>query len=123
LLALAERLGAKAPTAPQNWLSLADVKGLLSLAGWEVIRTETRILWPAWTPLLEPFLNRWLGPLLKHFCLSLFVVARPRPLPENERHYTCSVVIPARKEAGPNALLQTARVEKHDAHRRRPHRR
>lgn len=99
-LALAERLGAKSLTTPQNWLSLADMKGLLSLAGWEIIRTETRILWPAWTPLFEPMLNRWLAPLFKHFCLSIVVVARPRPTPVEDRHYTCSVVIPARNEAG-----------------------
>src|SRR6185503_8786481 len=60
LLALAERLGAKSPTALQNWLSMDDVKGLLHLAGWEVIRTEARVLWPVKTPLLGPFLNRWL---------------------------------------------------------------
>ncbi|HEU0009662.1 MAG TPA: glycosyltransferase [Verrucomicrobiae bacterium] len=100
LLALAERLGAKSLTASQNWLSLADMKGLLNLAGWEIIRTETRILWPAKAPLFEPLLNRWLAPLLKHFCLSIFVVARPRPVPAEDRHYTCSVVIPARNEAG-----------------------
>jgi SAM-dependent methyltransferase len=100
LLALAERLSLKSPTPPQNWLSLADMKGLLNLAGWEIIRTETRMLWPAKAPLLEPLLNRWLAPLLKHFCLSIFVVARPRPSPVKDRQYTCSVVIPARNEAG-----------------------
>lgn len=100
VLALAEKLGLKSPTLPQNWLSLGDVKNLLHLAGWEVIKTDTRILWPARTPLLGPLLNRWLGPLLKHFCLSIFVVARPRPLPSAYRQHTCSVVIPARNEAG-----------------------
>lgn len=100
LLAFAEAIGAKAPTPPQNWLSLADVKNLLELAGWEVIRTDTRILWPLKTPLLGPLLNRWLAPLLKHFCLAVFVVARPRPLPINFRQYSCTVVIPARNEAG-----------------------
>jgi len=100
LLAFAEAIGAKAPTLPQSWLSLADVKNLLTLAGWEVIRTDTRILWPLRTPLLGALFNRWLAPLLKHFCLSVFVVARPRPLPINYRQFTCSVVIPARNEAG-----------------------
>src|SRR6185295_20373626 len=87
-------------TAPQNWLSLEDVKNLLHLAGWEVVRTDTRILWPLRTPLLAGFFNRWLAPLLKHFCLTVFVVARPRPLPVNFRTFACSVVIPARNEAG-----------------------
>src|SRR5882672_10358916 len=33
VLALAESLGLRAPTPPQNWLSLTDVIGLLDLAG------------------------------------------------------------------------------------------
>jgi glycosyltransferase involved in cell wall biosynthesis len=93
-------MGAKAPTPPQNWLSAADMKNLLHLAGWEVIKTDTRILWPLRTPLLERFLNRWLAPLLRPFCLTVILVARPRPQPEAQRHYRCSVVIPARNEAG-----------------------
>jgi SAM-dependent methyltransferase len=100
LLALAERLGLKAAVLPQNWLSLADIENLLHLTGWEVIKTETRILWPANTLLLGPLFNRYLAPLLRHICLTIFVVARPRPLPSAYREYTCSVVIPARNEAG-----------------------
>lgn len=100
ILAVAEKLGAKSPSLPQNWLSLWDVKNLLHLAGWELIKTDTRILWPLGTPLLAPLLNRWLAPFLKHLCLTIFVVARPRPLPTHYREYTCSVVIPARNEAG-----------------------
>lgn len=100
ILAAAERLGAKAPTLPQNWLSAADVKNLLFLAGWELIKTDTRILWPAPGPLLAPLLNRWLAPLLAPLCLTVFQVARPRLAPPESRHYACSVVIPARNEAG-----------------------
>jgi SAM-dependent methyltransferase len=100
LLAFGEALGAKSPTPPQNWLSLTDIKSLLHLAGWEIIKTDTRILWPLNTPLLGPLLNRWVAPFLKHLCLTVFVVARPRPLPVNFRQFTCSVVIPARNEAG-----------------------
>jgi SAM-dependent methyltransferase len=99
-LALAETTGVKAPTLVQNWLSLGDVKNLLQLAGWEVIKTETRILWPFSTPVLGTLFNRWIAPLLRHFCLTVFVVARPRPHVEAVREFTCSVVIPARNEAG-----------------------
>ena len=99
VLGLAARLGWKSPTPPQNWLSLADVKDLLHLAGWEVVRTDTRILWPVRTPLLDTLFNRWLAPLLKHFCLTMFVVARPRPAP-GRKALTCTVVVPARNEAG-----------------------
>lgn len=100
VLAMAEKLGLKAPTMPQNWLSLDDVRNLLHLAGWEVVKYDVRMLWPAGTPLLENFLNRWVAPWLKHFCLTTFVVARPRPQVEPDKHYRCSVVIPARNEAG-----------------------
>ena len=100
IFAFAEKIGAKAPSPPQNWLSLGDVKNLLHLAGWEVIKTDTRILWPLRTPLLGAVFNRWLAPFFKHFCLTAMLVARPRPLPTHYRKYTCSVVIPARNEAG-----------------------
>jgi len=98
-LGLAEKLGFKSPTLPQNWLSLDDIKNLLYLAGWEIIKTDRRILWPVRAPLLGWFLNRWLAPIFKRFCLTVLVVARPRPLPNTYSHYTCSVIIPARDEA------------------------
>ncbi len=99
-LALGEKLGAKAPTLLQNWLSADDVKNLLHLAGWEVVKMETRILWPVRTPLLAAFLNRCLAPLLAPFCLTVFIVARPKPQLVAQSHYHCSVVVPARNEAG-----------------------
>jgi len=95
---VAEVLGAKAPTPPQSWLSVQDVRNLLALAGWEVVRSETRILWPLRTPLLGGSLNRWMAPLLKHFCLTQFLIARPSVQPEREG--SVSVVIPARNESG-----------------------
>jgi len=100
ILALAEKIGAKAPTPPQNWLSAADMRNLLHLAEWEVIKEETRILWPLRTPLLAPLFNRWLAPLMRPFCLTVLMVARPRPLVRPDKHYRCTVVIPARNEAG-----------------------
>jgi len=100
LLMAGEKLGLKAPTPPPNWLSADDVKNLLHLAGWEVVKTETRILWPLGTPLLERFFNRWLAPLLPPFCLTVIIVARPKPQLVARAHYRCSVVIPARNEAG-----------------------
>lgn len=100
VLAVSEKLGWRSPKPPQNWLSQADVINLLHLTGWEVIKTETRILWPMRTPLVSWLCNAWLAPLLKHLCLTIFVVARPRPVPAAARDYTVSVIIPARNEAG-----------------------
>jgi SAM-dependent methyltransferase len=100
ILAVAEGIGAKSPNLPQNWLSLHDVKNLLEISGWEVVKSEARILWPVYTPLLGPALNRAIAPLLKHFCLTIFIVARPRPHRGSQPRYSCSVVIPARNEEG-----------------------
>jgi len=100
ILGLGEKLGLKAPAPLPNWLSSADVQNLLHLAGWEIVKQDTRILWPVPTPLLDTLLNRWLAPLLPHFCLTIFIVARPKPQLVAQAHYKCSVVIPARNEAG-----------------------
>jgi SAM-dependent methyltransferase len=99
-VSMAQKIAGRSSTLPENWLSAWDIENLLHLAGWEIVKTESRILWPFKTPLIERLFNRWLAPVLKHFCITLFVVARPRPLPSLYRNYTCSVVIPARNEAG-----------------------
>lgn len=100
LLSLGETIGAKAPTLPQNWLSGDDMRNMLHLAGWEVVKTDTRILWPARTPFIGALLNRWLAPMLRPLCLTVFMVARPRRQVSADRQYRCTVVVPARNEAG-----------------------
>ena len=100
ILGLAEKTGRKAPTVSQNWLSRQDMANLLHLAGWEVIKTDTRILWPVGTPLLSPLFNRWIAPFLPHFCLTVGMVARPKPQSAARPQFSCSVIIPARNEAG-----------------------
>jgi hypothetical protein len=99
-LGAAESMGLKSPTLPQNWLSDTDMANLLHLAGWELIRSETRILWPLATPLLDPLLNRIVAPIVPSLCLTIFNVARLKPDPSQARDFSCSVVIPARNEAG-----------------------
>jgi SAM-dependent methyltransferase len=102
VLTVAEWVGQKASTPAQNWLSGADMMNLLHLAGWEVIKSESKILLPLNVPMLSKFLNRWVAPLpvFRHLCLSTLMVARPKPAPNPARQFTCSVVIPARNEAG-----------------------
>ena len=99
VLELASRLGLRSQQPPGNWLSPSDVLGLLYLADWEPIKRQSRILYPALTPLLNQGFNRWLAPLLPFLCLSMFVTARPKPRGAI-RERTVSVVIPARNEAG-----------------------
>jgi len=100
LLGLGEKLGVKSPAVAQNWLSTDDVRNLLHLAGWEVIKVQPRILWPVRTPGLDYLVNRWVAPWLGSICLTVMLVARPRPEPDISRQYRCSVIIPARNESG-----------------------
>lgn len=100
ILAGLERAGLKSPTLLQNWLSPGDMRNMLQLAGWEVIKQDSHILAPAEIPIISEIFNRWIGPLAPKLCLNFFQIARLKPnVPENH-HYTCSVVIPARNEAG-----------------------
>ena len=92
VLNVAARLGLKSPTLLQNWLSKDDVTNLLHLAGWEVIKTDTRILWPVRTPGWSWLCNRWLAPLLPPFCFTIGLVARPRPQALPAAQYHCSIV-------------------------------
>ena len=100
ILNMAERIGLKGATPLQNWLSGSDMANLLHLADWELVKTDARLLWPANTPVLAPILNRWVAPLFRHLCLTTIIVARPKPQSATRPHFTCSVIIPARNEAG-----------------------
>jgi SAM-dependent methyltransferase len=99
ILALAVSLGLKAPSPATNWLTTEDVRNLLSLSDWEELKVSPRILMPVRLLGLGILVNRYLAPFLPWFCLSVFVVARPRARFEQGR-YSVSVVVPARNEAG-----------------------
>ncbi len=109
-----ERGGAKSPTLMQNWLSAGDMRNLLHLAGWELVRQNTHILCPANVPLGAEFLNRWAAPLFPSLCLTVFQVARMQPVSAAGREFSCTVVIPARNEAGniEAAVLRTPEMGK-----------
>lgn len=109
ILALATTLGLRKPEAdPLNWLSRQDLWNLLELSGWEIIKTEARILCPVQIPWITTLLNRFVAPLLPFLCLSIIVIARPRSSGE-VKPLSVSVIIPARNEAGniPAAVERT----------------
>jgi len=98
LLSLVRTFGLKAPEPENSWLAPSDVINLLQLSGWNPVCRQARLLLPIPIPILAPFLNRCVAPLLQVFCLTVFIVARPvRPAAQPR---TVSVVIPARNEAG-----------------------
>ena len=109
LIQLGESIGIEQRQPLQNWLSTKDIMAILSLTGFETIRTEKKILIPKNIPVLSWFVNRYIVnlPLFRLLALTNFIVARP----DVQRDITCgvSVIVPARNEKGniENAILQT----------------
>jgi SAM-dependent methyltransferase len=123
-LSAVRALGLARPLERQNWLTVEDMRGLLSLGGFETIRAWNEVLWPARTPLLEPLANRVLAKLwpLRLLDVTNFLIARPMPgedagtppegsgtrgrgdaetgSPPRVSLPRVSVIVPARNEAG-----------------------
>jgi len=84
VLELASKMGLRAPFVEPNWLTEADVRGFLELAGFDVLRTHRILLLPKNIPLVSWFCNEVLAALpgLRKLCLVKMIVARPRPVPK-----------------------------------------
>jgi len=108
-LKLLEKLHLKHRVPEQNWLSISDLQNFLHLEGFELIRTERKIMFPIFLPILSWLYNRYLSnlPFFRHFCMTRFLISRP--VYQDKREYSVSIVVPARNEKGniENAILQT----------------
>jgi SAM-dependent methyltransferase len=105
LLRLAERLGLKYEQPPESWLPPEEIKSMLSLADFEVVRDDAHLVCPVRVPLLADLVNRYLGriPLVDELSLVFGIIARPAPsrvAAARPAKPTVSVVIPCRNEAG-----------------------
>jgi len=97
-LYITQLLNLATPTLSQNWLTPYDIANMLSLAGFDAIRSWQEVLWPL--P-MGIFINKILVRLwpFREFALSNFVIARLQPRPAKQKPKV-SVLIPARNEAG-----------------------
>lgn len=86
----------------QNWLTREDLENLLYLADFEVIRTSQEVLLPLNVPFIGPFANKVAVKLwpIRHFGLTNFVIARPRPHLTEAPEPIVSVIVAARNEEG-----------------------
>lgn len=100
VLGMARIIGLKPARPTQNWLSHSDILNLLDLSGWELVRSESRMLVPHELGGLGVLINRYIAPFLPWFCLCLLLVARQKPVARNADQVTVTVIIPARNEAG-----------------------
>ncbi len=113
LLGLGTSLGLRAEHPPCNWLSSTDMRNMLSLAGWDVIKQQGRLLMTLPCLGLEKLINRFVAPILSQLNLTVFHIARPASKARPEA--TVSVIVPARNEAGniEAAVLRTPKLGKH----------
>jgi SAM-dependent methyltransferase len=109
LLRLAELVGMKYEQPPEAWLPPEEIKAMLALADFDVVRDDAHLVCPVRIPLLADVANRYLGrlPLVDAFSLMFGIIARPSPARAAPRKPdpSVSVVIPCRNEAGHIAPL------------------
>lgn len=102
-LSIARKLRLGKSNLYQNWLTLEDIAGLLSLANFEIVRHWDEIIWPVRTPVIDYLLNRFVVKLwpFQWLALSHIIVAKPCAANLHTQNTpTVSVVIPARNESG-----------------------
>ena len=98
LLNLCTTFGIRAQHPPCNWLSSADMTNLLRLAGWDLLKQQSRLLLAVPCFGLEKIVNRFVAPIFSQLALTVFQLARPNSMPLSDK--AVSVVIPAQNEAG-----------------------
>jgi hypothetical protein len=103
LLRLATALRLRRKTPEENWIANEDIWNLLLLAGYELVRHESKLLIPIYIPLVSYLVNRLLAPLPGFSIFNLLNIAVARPLHNarvNEARPSVSIIVPARNEAG-----------------------
>jgi hypothetical protein len=101
VLKFAEWLGRRMPYPPQNVLAPADVRALAELADFDPVKSEQRVLMPAWCFGLGRPINRFISilPGFRLFALRHHSVCRSlRHADDALRSVT--IIIPARHERG-----------------------
>ena len=109
ILKTATFLGLKKKQPLQNWLNINDITNLLRLEGFELIKKERKILLPLNIPVLNFIFNTCLAnlPIINRLCLINFIIARP--IYDEKKQFSVSILVPARNEKGniENAILRT----------------
>lgn len=108
-LRLSETIRLKAKQPLQNWLTPNDIRNLLELEDFEVVRVERKLLFPKYIPIFNMIINGFIAnlPGISRLNLIQLITARPKRLFKDQ--YSVSIVIPARNEMGniENAIKRT----------------
>lgn len=97
----AEFLRLKIPHKLHNWVSYFDLRHLLALTRFELIKHREIVLYPYQIPLLSKIINQYLVhlPILRLFSFIRLMVARPIDVLPQKNHKV-SVIVPCKNEEG-----------------------
>jgi len=115
VLKFGEMLRIKAKQPLQNWLSVQDIKNLLYLNDFEIIKTEQKLLFPKYIPIFNAITNKFFANLPGINRLNLIQFITARPIVPTSKEYSVSIVVPARNEKGniENAVTRTPKFGSH----------
>lgn len=100
LLVFAEKIKLKERLPKQNWLTINDIKNLLNIENFEIIKIDKKILIPYKIPLLSNFFNKFIVnlPLVNNLALTNIIIARKNVNHESIDDKSVSIIIPAKNE-------------------------
>ena len=115
VLRFTEMIGLKAKQPLQNWLTTGDIRNLLELEDFEMIRIERKLLFLKYIPVLNGIINGFLANLPGLNRMNLIHLITARPKIRLSRQFSVSIVIPARNEMGniENAVKRTPEFGTH----------
>ncbi len=101
ILKVAELLKLKTSQPNQNWISKNDLKNILFLSDYEIIKHYNKIILPLKIPIISNFLNNIIAnlPFFRIFCLISFACIK---LNHNQdiSNLITSIIVPAKNEKG-----------------------
>ncbi len=101
ILKIGEFFNQKIPQNNLNYLTSEDIKNLLFLSGFDIVKEEWRQLIPIHFFGIGKFINRFFAPLpfIRRLCLRNYVVGRSETSKDTSLK-SCSIIIPCRNEKG-----------------------
>jgi len=102
VLRLGSSLGIRKPRPHQNWLPPQDIANLLNLGNFDVIRTDSFVLFPKGIWLISALFNYILSllPGFRVFNMVNLIIARRSVKPRQDKDLSVSVIVPCRNERG-----------------------